>query len=306
MFRSQWVLVVVTFNSLNGCKESTTVFEEDLEWQSLTIAETEQPPGYTVLNQIPELSLAALDVLPGDDIVSLSEAQQTVRNAYPDYDFGEDIMSGPEQIGDIWIDAYMMSATVDFDVLEVVVDAHTGEIVKEVILENFAAPRANPCAVGGVLFGAWWSQNDPTWAPTLLGNSSTDTLGGYGCVISSLAMAYNDVWGVPTNPANLNSSAISSGCFGAGSSLVTVSCAINSRGGPHSVTDLSITAVATAICGGYPVMVDVSWGGGHKMLTYRYTGGSTSSLSSYLVVDPWDGTSKSVSGFTATRWRKLF
>lgn len=52
-------------------------------------------------------------------------------------------------------------------------------------------------------------------------------------------------------------------------------------------------------------MVNVTWGGDHKMLVYYYNGGSTTSMSSYSVIDPWDGTTKSLSSYTATRWRKL-
>jgi hypothetical protein len=181
-------------------------------------------------------------------------------------------------------------------------DAELSEDLEEV---GTSQQALSSCYVSGVALNAWYSQNNPSWSSIKLGNSSTDTIGGYGCVISSLAMAYHDVWGVPTTPSQLNTSAKTAGCFGAGSSLVDVSCAINSRGGPHFVTDVSISSVATAICAGQPVMVDVTWGGGHKMLVYHYNGGSVSSKSSYAVVDPWDGTSKFLTSFTPTRWRKL-
>lgn len=150
----------------------------------------------------------------------------------------------------------------------------------------------------------WYSQHNPSWSSILLGNSSTDTIGNYGCVITDLAMLYT-AWGVPTTPSQLNTSAKNGGCFGPGSSLVNVSCAINSRGGPHAVWDISMSDTATEICSGHPVMVDVTWGGGHKMLVNYYNGGSTTSMSSYSVVDPWDGTSKSLSSYSATRWRKI-
>lgn len=167
------------------------------------------------------------------------------------------------------------------------------------------ADALSSCTVSGVAFNAWYSQNNPSWKSVLLGKSSTYTIGSAGCVITSLAMAYNDVWGKPTTPDQLNTSAKSAGCFGAGSALVDVACAINSRGGPHAVSDISMSSVPTALCAGRPVMVDVTWGGGHKMLVYRYNGGNSTSLSSYEAVDPWTGTSKFLTGYTATRWREL-
>ncbi|MFH1252745.1 MAG: C39 family peptidase [Candidatus Uhrbacteria bacterium] len=191
------------------------------------------------------------------------------------------------------------------DIFEVIVNARTGEIVKEVTLEGYATMAA-ACYVYPVALGGWYSQNDPSWSSNPLGNSTSYTIGSAGCVVTSLAMTYHNVWGVSTTPAELNTSARSAGCFAAGSADVNIGCAVNSRGGPHYYSSVSMSSVATAICAGYPVMVYVTWGGGHKMLAYYYSGGSTSSMSSYRVVDPWTGTSKSLSGYTATRWLKLY
>jgi Peptidase_C39 like family len=164
---------------------------------------------------------------------------------------------------------------------------------------------ASSCYVNSIVFGTWYSQNDPRWSSHLLGNSPNQTIGGYGCVITSLAMAYNDVWKVSTTPDQLNTSAKSAGCFPPGDDNVNLICAVNSRGGPHTVTGIQMPAVATAICSGYPVMVSVTWGSGHKMLVYGYNGGSTTSMSSYQVIDPWDGTSKSLGSYSATAWNEL-
>lgn len=240
-----------------------------------------------------------------DQRVTADRAREVIRSAYPNLNFGRDVMSGTEFVNGAWIEGYMMSATVGVDVLEVVVDAHSGEIVKEVMLSGFAAPRLGPCTVGSIGLGAWYNQHALPWGPHLLGNSSSDTIANVGCVLTTLAMVYNDAWSTSTNPDQLNTSAKSSGCFGAGSSLIDVNCAINSRGGPHSVSDVSMTDVATQVCNNIPVMVDVTWGTGHKMLVFQYTGGSTSSMASYAVVDPWDGTNKPLTSYTATRWRKL-
>jgi hypothetical protein len=241
-----------------------------------------------------------------NEMVSISKARQVVEETYPDLNFDTGVMSGLEKVDDEWVEGYMLSARDGSDIIQVIVDGRTGEVVKEVALEDYAVRSSSSCYVSSMVFGAWYSQNDPSWSSDLLGNSSTDTMGDYGCVITSLAMAYHNVWNVSTTPDQLNNSATSAGCFGPGSSLVNVSCAINSRGGPHSVSTISMSSVATEICNGNPVMVDVTWGGGHKMMVYHYTGGSTTSMSSYDVVDPWDGTSKSLSSYSATRWRALY
>jgi hypothetical protein len=168
------------------------------------------------------------------------------------------------------------------------------------------------CVVSSIAFGTWYSQNDSSWDDELLGNSSAETIGDSGCVITSLAMAYHNTWSTSTTPLQLNDSAVDDGCFGPGSPAVNVGCAINSRGGPHSVVDLSTRSdMASAICSGYPVMVNVYYGGNpdaHKMLVYYYTGGTTSSDSSYYAVDPWTGNSIQLGASpwgASTRWRKL-
>ncbi|MGH9886057.1 MAG: hypothetical protein ACREBE_11040, partial [bacterium] len=77
----------------------------------------------------------------GDPVITAMQARDVIRSAYPDLDFGEDVMTGTELVNGAWIDGYMMSATVGVDVLEIVVDAHSGEIVKQVTLEGYAAPH---------------------------------------------------------------------------------------------------------------------------------------------------------------------
>jgi hypothetical protein len=111
----------------------------------------------------------------------------------------------------------------------------TGQVEEQNLALNGA------CYVNSIVFGAWYSQRDSRWSSILLGNSSSETIGSAGCVITSLSMAYNDVWRMPTTPSQLNSSAKAAGCFAKGSPYVDVSCAINSRGGPHAVTSIAMT-----------------------------------------------------------------
>lgn len=90
------------------------------------------------------------------------------------------------------------------------------------------AHTMSACTVSGLTA---YSQHNASWSSILLGNSGSDTIGAYGCVITDLAMYYT-YWGVSTTPSQMNTSAKNGGCFAPGSSLVDVNCAINTRGGP--------------------------------------------------------------------------
>jgi hypothetical protein len=188
----------------------------------------------------------------------------------------------------------------------VIVDGHNGEIVKEVLLEDFAAPGASSCTISSISSGTWYSQRDSRWSATLLGNSSVYTIGDSGCLLTANAMVYHNVWSTSTTPAQLNSSAQAAGCFDPGSAILYHSCTLNSRGGPHYYTFITMSSLASTLCSGRAVVVYVTWGDGHKMLIYKYSGGSTSAMSSYTVVDPWYGTSKSLSGYTITDLVKVY
>jgi hypothetical protein len=201
--------------------------------------------------------------------------------------------------------AYDSTATADESANQSLIIQNNDEPQNGVLLEKVGA-NGVACTLVSIANGTWYSQRSEPWQSHWLGNSSSVDIYHAGCVISCLAMVYNDVWATSTNPDNMNSSAKAAGCFGSGSPDVVVPCAINSRGGPHNVTAIPMSSVATAICAGYPVMVDTTWGGGHKLLVYSYNGGGTTSMSSYTAVDPWYGTSKSLSSFTALQWRKFY
>ncbi len=316
------VFVFFFFGFALGCASSDLGDETSVEIDpSATISETASATNesadvdtdldnYSILFERSDLVVEVNDMndtgRSTDEVISPREAQEIVFSAYPDYNFGEDIMSGPEEVGEVWIDGYMMSATVDNDVIEVIVDAHSSQIVKVVSLDGFAVAHASACTVSGIASGTIYSQLDINWAATKLGNSSTWTIYDSGCYITALAMAYNDLWGVSTTPKTLNTSAIAAGCFAAGSAYLTLPCTINSRGGPHYYTYVSTSAVATSICSGRSVVAFVTWGSGHKMLTYYYSGGSTSSMGSYKAADPYYGDLRSLSGYTATSWVSVY
>ena len=123
------------------------------------------------------------------------------------------------------------------------------------------------CSLSDIETGSWYAQTDQRWANKLLGFSDTDTLGDSGCAITAFAMIYHNVWHVPTEPDELNESAKLNRCFPAGSSLAIYPCVVNSRGGPHGVTEIAMASVPQALCHGHAVMVNVTWGAptGHKL-----------------------------------------
>lgn len=263
---------------------------------------TNDLPDYVVLDEYPDLVSPVQQTDENtDEMITPAEAQQIVWKTYPELNFGEDIMSGPELVGDKWIQGYMLSAQNGLDIFEVIVDGFTGEIVKEVILEGYSTHAAS-CTISSISSGTKYSQRDSSWSSNLLGYSSVYTIGSDGCLLTSYAMVYHNVWSTPTTPAQLNSSAQSAGCFDPGSAILYHGCTLNSRGGPHWYSFISMSSVASTLCSGKSVVVYVTWGGGHKMLVYKYSGGNTAAMSSYTVVDPWYGTTKSLSGYTATNW----
>lgn len=250
-----------------------------------------------------EPGLPAQDTSTGstaETYISEADATTIINALYPGYDFGKDIMFGSEDVDGVDVPAYMMSAVDGLDVLEVLVDAQTGEFLKEVRLEDFAAPRASACTISGISSGTKYKQTDARWSSTLLGNSSSDTIGGYGCVITDIAMMYTDIWGHTQTPAEVNTWAKSAGCFGSKSSEVNIDCAAD-RYSSHSVSSVSMSNLATEICAGNPILFKRNYGTGyHYMLGYKYTGGSTSSTSSYYVADPLSGTGVVLYGTAAS------
>lgn len=57
------------------------------------------------------------------------------------------------------------------------------------------------------------SQRDSRWANTLLGDSNTSTIGGYGCTITCITVMYNAYAGTNLTPADVNSRMKDEGAF---------------------------------------------------------------------------------------------
>lgn len=253
--------------------------------------------------RVADLNLPVVEIPDGeaeDIYVGEAAATQVIWELYPDLDFGEDVMFGFEEVDGVEVPAYMMSAVDGFDVVEVLVDARTGEFLKEVVLEDFAALGASSCTITAISRGTMYRQGDSRWSSTLLGNSSSDTIGAYGCVITDIAMMYTNIWGRSQTPSDVNSWARSAGCFGSGSSSVNIDCAAD-RYSSHSVSSVSMSNLASEICAGNPILFKRNYGSGyHYVLGYHYTGGSTSSTSSYYVADPLTGTGVVLYGTAAS------
>lgn len=233
--------------------------------------------------------------LPDAPVISEEEALDRLQDERPDLDFDDEVMYGPEEMDDgTWRMAVMGSALVGVDVVEVLLDAHDGTFLKEVVLPGMNA-RAAACSLP-VTYK--FSQRDARWSSTKLGNSTSDTIGAYGCVVSTIAMWYaNEDGRTSATPATVNTSAKSRGCFGSGSSLINVDCAVDQYAS-RSVSSISVSDLATTLCAGTPVLFKRAIStGDHMVYGYGYTGGSTTSSSSYNIIDPWDGTAKSLSSY---------
>ncbi len=301
------IFVFVLFTACTSTvddRESVSDQHSTIDHVSVHDEDRNDLPGYVVLSEHPELTFK--NFKDNIDMITSDEARRVVLQTYPKINFDKSVMSGDELVGDIQVQGYMFSAIDGPDILEVIVDAYSGKVVKEVVLEGYAVISASSCTISSISSGTWYSQRDTRWSGNLLGYSSSATIGSDGCLLTSYAMVYQNVWSTPTTPANLNTSGQAAGCFEPNSAVLYHGCILNSRGGPHWYSFISMSNVASSLCAGYPVVVYVTWGSGHKMLVYRYSGGSTSSMGSYTVIDPWYGTSKSLSTYTATNWIKVY
>lgn len=188
--------------------------------------------------------------------------------------------------------------------------------IADVDVEQQESALTTGCLVDKVEFGIKYSQTNPVWALTPLGNS-TIPIGLKGGVITSLATTFASQWSMfTTTPSSLNTAAKAAGCFGPagnGNDAVNVACAINSLGGvQHLAVPLKNTPestamfkVKTAICAKLPVLVNLTGFDNPAMLVYRYNGGDPNSLTSYVAVDPKGAAPRNLYGFTPTSWFRL-
>ncbi|MBI1794426.1 MAG: C39 family peptidase [Chloroflexi bacterium] len=135
-----------------------------------------------------------------------------------------------------------------------------------------------------------YSQQDPQWKNDNLGNSTDDTLGTFGCAVTSVAM-YLSGWGYPETPKTVNKKLAASGGFlealivwGAVSSIHPQ---IKFKGLTISrTTEAPLAQIDASLAAGQPVLVEMdrSTQSGfqtHWVVLYAKKGGD------YLMLDPW-------------------
>jgi hypothetical protein len=263
--------------------------------------ESDLPPGesfdldtgsvFGLLDGVEE-SEAELDL----ELIGEAEAARIIWALYPDLYFGEDVMYGEEETENGFVKAYMMSAADGIDIVEVLIDAKTGAFLKKVVLPGYGA-MASACTITSISSGTLYNQCDSSWKNTKLGNGS-DTICSAGCVVSSIAVVSTNVWKYTETPSTVNDYGKSAGCF-SGSSI-DIDCAADEHT-KHSVSSVSMSQLATEICAGNPILFKRNYGSGyHYMIGYYYSGGSTSSTSSYKVADPLCGCLKTLYGTAAS------
>jgi len=148
------------------------------------------------------------------------------------------------------------------------------------------------------------SQRDPRWADEKLGTSA-ETIGGYGCLITDIAMMANEA-GDPVTPSELNARLIKAGGYADGNLLIfaDVSKAANALTMTKLISCEEIPApmdeIDARLAAGEMAAVEVWFERARKnkhwVLLYGKAGNS------YLIADPWDGQLKRLSDYGFGAW----
>jgi hypothetical protein len=140
------------------------------------------------------------------------------------------------------------------------------------------SPTPAPCGV------PIFSQNDPAWRASIMQNGS-DSIGGYGCALTSTAMLLN-YYGSALTPAQLNS------CLGAGADPIAwksvPACTKGLISGGDRI-DFTWTDLDALLASGRPAIVGMIGGltGSHFVVV---TSGGGGLAQNYRITDPWDAT----------------
>lgn len=144
------------------------------------------------------------------------------------------------------------------------------------------------------------SQRDSKWAPELLGfNTSTYTIGGYGCLITCLAMVCN-YYGKVETPSTINKKlkdvkGFSNGGFYIWGAVCKVFPDINEKwlgSFPDPLTNTQMDTIKQAIKDGRPVMVEIDFQPAtaipdqHFVLLIAY---DLNDENNFTMADPWTG-----------------
>jgi hypothetical protein len=129
-----------------------------------------------------------------------------------------------------------------------------------------------------------FSQNDPAWRALVMQNDK-DSIGGYGCALTSTAMLLN-YYGSALTPAQLNS------CLGGGADPIawkSVPTCTNGLVSGGDRIDFTWTDLDALLASGRPAIVGLIGGstGSHFVVV---TSGGGGLAQSYRITDPWDAT----------------
>jgi hypothetical protein len=137
-----------------------------------------------------------------------------------------------------------------------------------------------------------FSQNDPKWKSTLLGFDKSSTIGGYGCLLTSLAMVASDYGATGLTPAALNDKMKAAGGFEQGTAYLiggligSVVPGMSVEYHPAHGVPAPLSEIDAALAEGQPVIIEVDWSPNpglqtHYMVVYAKDGND------YLVYDPY-------------------
>jgi len=146
-----------------------------------------------------------------------------------------------------------------------------------------AATSASP-STGSPCGVPIFSQNDPAWRATIM-KADSDTIGGYGCALTSTAMLLN-YYGSALTPAQLNA------CLGAGADPIAwkaVPACTNGVISGGDRIDFTWPDLDALLGSGRPAIVGLIGGltGSHFVVV---TAGGGGLAQSYRITDPWDAT----------------
>jgi len=145
-----------------------------------------------------------------------------------------------------------------------------------------------------------FSQRDPKWSNELLGfNTSTYTVGGYGCLITSICMACN-YYGKKETPSTINKKlkevkGFSNGGLYNWGSIEKVFPDIDEQwigSFPDPLTNAQMDIIKNALKNGYPVMVEIDFQPQtaepdmHFVLLTDY---NPNDENDFTMADPWTG-----------------
>jgi hypothetical protein len=137
-----------------------------------------------------------------------------------------------------------------------------------------------------------FSQNDPKWKSTLLGFDKSSTIGGYGCLLTSLAMVATGYGATGLTPATLNDKLKAAGGFEPGTAYLIGGLIGSAAPGmsveyhPAHGVPAPLAEIDAALAEGQPVIIEVDWSPNpglqtHYMVVYAKDGHD------YLVYDPY-------------------